>query len=201
MDKKMKLTDAVKALRSALGDTQHAFANRMKTAIRTVARWETIRPPSGVSLAQLEGLAATNGLEDLAAVFRAAIADELGSWDTSEFKSIGIAPRTESEKLWVAAVLITLRNSEFVKNRVKLISSLREPAKACIRIVERHHSANRVTREADRLLDMGVEPGVIANDLKVPEEDIRNRAAVRNMARIVQEGINWAKEHGSEKSK
>src|SRR6202035_352602 len=119
---------------SALGDTQHAFANRMKTAIRTVARWESIRPPSGVSLAQLEGLAAQQGLEDLASVFRAAIADELGSWDTSDFTSIGIEPRTESEKLWVAAVLMTLRNSEFVENRVRVIPNLREPAEACIKV-------------------------------------------------------------------
>src|SRR5690242_16724875 len=200
VDKK-KLSDAVKALRSALGDTQHAFANRMNTAIRTVARWETTRAPSGGSLAQLEHLAAKQGFEDLAGIFRAAIAAELGSWDTSEFKSIGIEPRTESEKLWVAAVLMTLRNSEFVENRVRVLSNLREPAEACIKVLERGRRANRINREADRLLGMGVDPAAISKDLGVPEGDVRSRAAVRNMTRILQEAINWAERHAPEKSK
>ena len=39
---KNPLCDAVRKLRTALGESQQAFAYRMKTAIRTVARYETV---------------------------------------------------------------------------------------------------------------------------------------------------------------
>jgi hypothetical protein len=53
---------AVRSLRKALGETQQKFAHRMKKAIRTVARWETVRAPTGRELYQLEVEARRNGL-------------------------------------------------------------------------------------------------------------------------------------------
>jgi len=41
------LCETVRKLRTALGESQQAFAYRMKTAIRTVARYETSAPPKG----------------------------------------------------------------------------------------------------------------------------------------------------------
>jgi transcriptional regulator with XRE-family HTH domain len=196
---KNKLTEAVRDLRSALGETQQTFASRMKTAIRTVARWETTRPPSGASLAQLERLAATKGLEDLTAVFRAALADELGNWETSSYTSVYSEPRTESEKLWVAALLATLRNPQYADRRARLIPLLREPAEGCIKILERHKLANSIAREVDRLTDMGVEPSAIAKDLKVPEQDVRSRTAIRELVRTVQQANVWADERSRKK--
>jgi transcriptional regulator with XRE-family HTH domain len=72
------VSDAVRKLRKELGESQQQFAYRMKTAIRTVARYETIRPPKGKVLRQLEVMAAENNLPHLAEVFRGALNQELG---------------------------------------------------------------------------------------------------------------------------
>lgn len=72
------ITDAVKGLRTGLGETQQQFAYRMKTAISTIARWETVRPPRGKALAQLFRLAAEKDLLELAAIFHHALLNEYG---------------------------------------------------------------------------------------------------------------------------
>jgi transcriptional regulator with XRE-family HTH domain len=78
-DKSAKsVSDAVRKLRKELGESQQQFAYRMKTAIRTVARYETVRPPKGKVLRQLEVLAIENNLHHLADVFRGALNQELG---------------------------------------------------------------------------------------------------------------------------
>ena len=60
------VSDAVRKLRKELGESQQQFAYRMKTAIRTVARYETVRPPKGKVLRQLAVMAAENNLPHLA---------------------------------------------------------------------------------------------------------------------------------------
>jgi transcriptional regulator with XRE-family HTH domain len=105
-----KVIEAVKALRLALGDTQHRFANRMKTAIRTIARWETIRPPSGGTLIQLAKVAGTAGRVDLVEVFLAAISEEIGYF----------VPRFEilpDEHQDFDALVAILRSSGYQKQR------------------------------------------------------------------------------------
>src|SRR5579862_6490548 len=72
------VSDAVRKLRKELGESQQQFAYRMKTAIRTVARYETVRPPRGRVLRQLEVIAMENNLVHLARVFRGALSQELG---------------------------------------------------------------------------------------------------------------------------
>lgn len=72
------VSEAVRSLRVALGESQQAFAYRMKTAIRTIARYETTRPPKGKALSEFYGVANENGNQDLAAVFRNALTAEMG---------------------------------------------------------------------------------------------------------------------------
>jgi transcriptional regulator with XRE-family HTH domain len=72
------VSEAVRKLRKELGESQQQFAYRMKTAIRTVARYETVRPPKGKVLRQLEVMATENNLGYLAEVFRGALNQELG---------------------------------------------------------------------------------------------------------------------------
>jgi DNA-binding transcriptional regulator YiaG len=52
---------AVRELRRVLGESQQAFAYRVKTAIRTIERWETVRPRKGRMLAGPFETAATGG--------------------------------------------------------------------------------------------------------------------------------------------
>lgn len=72
------VAEAVRQLRTALGESQQAFAYRMKTAIRTIARYETVRPPKGKVLADFFQVASETGHEELAILFRNALTAEIG---------------------------------------------------------------------------------------------------------------------------
>ena len=72
------VSEAVRMLRLAYGESQQAFAYRMKTAIRTIARYETIRPPKGKALSEFFRVAVEIGNQDLATVFRNALTAEMG---------------------------------------------------------------------------------------------------------------------------
>ena len=87
------LCDAVRNLRTALGESQQAFAYRMKTAIRTIARYETSTAPKGKALAELFWVAADTGNAELANVFRGALVGEIGV--VGKFTQLGaLASRT-----------------------------------------------------------------------------------------------------------
>lgn len=69
---------AVIALRKALGKTQQTFAVEiLKTAITTVARYETSHPPRGEVLLRLSDIAQSHGFSDLASEFRFLYLDEV----------------------------------------------------------------------------------------------------------------------------
>lgn len=72
-------SQTVLALRKALGKTQQAFATEIaKTAITTVARWETGNPaPRGEVLLRLAQLADENGELGLRDDFKILFADEI----------------------------------------------------------------------------------------------------------------------------
>jgi hypothetical protein len=73
-----KAKRALIALRKALGKTQQAFAVEiLKTAITTVARYETSHPPRGEVLLRLADIALSNGHADLAGEFRFIYLDEI----------------------------------------------------------------------------------------------------------------------------
>jgi transcriptional regulator with XRE-family HTH domain len=94
---------AVRELRQAYGESQQAFAYRMKTAIRTIARYETVRPPHGAELGQFLELAIAKQRNDLAEVFARAIADEL------KMKAERI-PRTIEENVYADLLFLIMRN-------------------------------------------------------------------------------------------
>ena len=73
------ISEAVRSLRVELGESQQAFAYRMKTAIRTIARYETTRPPKGKALSEFYRVANEIGNQDLATVFRNALTAEMGT--------------------------------------------------------------------------------------------------------------------------
>jgi transcriptional regulator with XRE-family HTH domain len=75
---KEPVCEAVRKLRLALNESQEAFARRMGTAVRTVTRWETVRPPRGKKLDGLVRVARENGLDDQAHGFLVALATEIG---------------------------------------------------------------------------------------------------------------------------
>jgi hypothetical protein len=61
-------SEALIELRSAMGKSQASFAVEvMKTAVKTVARWETNGPPRGNTLLRLESIAREHHLYELAA--------------------------------------------------------------------------------------------------------------------------------------
>jgi DNA-binding transcriptional regulator YiaG len=47
----LTVTKAVRELRQTLHESQQSFAYRMQTAVRTIARYETVRPPRGTPAA------------------------------------------------------------------------------------------------------------------------------------------------------
>ena len=74
----MNVSLAVRELRTALGQTQQAFANTLETAITTVARYETGRTPRGSILLRLVQIAKDNGRTDLAIIFRRELMSQIG---------------------------------------------------------------------------------------------------------------------------
>src|SRR5258706_4598816 len=120
------LSKAVKLLRGSLGQTQQQFAHTLSTAITTVARWETGRAPKGLFLVRLAEVAAQNKLADLEKIFRDALAQELGTWDTSGF-NLALEPKNDAERLHVAAVLAMLRNPQYSRSLPQLRKILSSP--------------------------------------------------------------------------
>jgi transcriptional regulator with XRE-family HTH domain len=86
------VSEAVRDLRTALGESQQAFAYRMKTAIRTIARYETVRPPKGKALAEFARVADETGSGRTAKVFREALMAELPA--VSELTKFGLRAST-----------------------------------------------------------------------------------------------------------
>jgi transcriptional regulator with XRE-family HTH domain len=96
------VSDAVRKLRKELGESQQQFAYRMKTAIRTVARYETVRPPKGKVLRQLEAVATESNLPHLAEVFRGALNQELGMRNAEKIRIQKLAKLYLREQMTVA---------------------------------------------------------------------------------------------------
>jgi transcriptional regulator with XRE-family HTH domain len=72
---KTEVQEAVIALRRALGLTQQQLSEAMKVTVVTVCRWETVRPPSGLSLVRLADFARDSGNDRIETIFRRAIFD------------------------------------------------------------------------------------------------------------------------------
>ncbi len=196
-DSKNPLGSAIKALREALGESQQDFAYRMKTAIRTIARYEGERPPKGKVLAQLEQIARENGQQEIARKFRDALAAELGTLEI-EGVQLDLSPRTPTEKLWVSAVLAMLRNPEYAGEIPAAARVLRKAAAKSIKVLEDHKYALHVRKQASALLDRGATPEQIATELRIPLEDVRVLAGFREMKLALDQANAWAEERDAE---
>lgn len=77
-----EVADAIKALRAELGESQQRFSDRLGVVVRTIARYELEKPPSGEMLGTLRTIAQEAGRPDLGAIFSNAfwreINEELG---------------------------------------------------------------------------------------------------------------------------
>ncbi len=109
---------AVRELRTALGESQQAFAYRMKTAIRTIARYETVRPPKGRALAELQQVATDTGHQKLANIFKDALIAELGT--AGHFAHLGgvayvVVPRIRDEVAQISSALKDESTAQEVK--------------------------------------------------------------------------------------
>lgn len=107
---------AVRDLRKALGESQQAFAYRMKTAVRTIARWETVQSPPVLALGQLVTIAKEAGQKEIAQVFAEALARELG-YDSPgtvvKISDLHISVTIKAEeKPHFEALLLMLRNPD-----------------------------------------------------------------------------------------
>ena len=67
---------AIVDLRQAFGYTQQELALSIGVTVVTVCRWETSRPPSGISLVRLASTARGLGLKKIEAIFEKALAKD-----------------------------------------------------------------------------------------------------------------------------
>lgn len=128
--------EAVRQLRTSLGESQQAFAYRMKAAIRTIARYETVRPPKGKALAAFMQLAASNNLPALESVFNRALRDEIGVGLRD-----GHFPLEENERVISAALVGVLRNARHLPELRKPCEDVLAAITAGYRAIEKRHEA------------------------------------------------------------
>lgn len=145
-DSKSAISVAVRALRGALGESQQEFAYRMKTAIRTIARYETTRPPKGRVLAHLKEIAIQNRREDLAEVFAKALAEELEVPSFSGFH-LDTAPKNLMEEFYVSVMLSMLRNAQYHRLLPKLNKLAAEPMRECAKRIKAAEEARSVWQQ------------------------------------------------------
>lgn len=139
------LIAAVRKLRTAVGDTQPQFAERLGLALPTVVRYEHSRRPRGKVVADMEQIAVANGLDDLASLFRNALSDELGP-PAGDLRGRHVHVKNEEERDLVDALLYAVRLESLDEQNAKIAKAIRRVLKP---IVEQH----RRNRETDEALD------------------------------------------------
>jgi transcriptional regulator with XRE-family HTH domain len=155
-----------------LGQTQQQFAQTLNTAITTIARYETGRSPQGWFLARLAEVAGQNNLTELATIFRGALVKELGSWDSTGY-TLAIEPKDDVERLYVSAVLVVLRNSEFTRLIPQLNNVLAKVAKLSIEKLEWHKKNKELQRIVREMATAGKTPDEIASRIGLPVQEVR----------------------------
>lgn len=133
---KTPVAKAVRELRQVLGETQQDFAYRMNTAIRTIARWETIRPPKAAdTLNALADLAAKHDRYDLVNTFlpsspASIIANVLmqsGSPGLFSDPPHGPALLRSLGLVWLAGVLGNPAWDKAIRDAVRMLDGPRRP--------------------------------------------------------------------------
>ena len=145
---------AVRSLREKLGDTQQQFATRLNMAISTVVRYELTRAPQGEVLVKFMNLAAGNGADDLAEVFRGALSEQLGyqvpvSPILGEHVSYPPAPNEQQEIECLKTILrlANLGSCEFREMRDQWVK-LRQP------VEDRRVRADLLLMASEGIIDM-----------------------------------------------
>ncbi|MCX6625079.1 MAG: helix-turn-helix transcriptional regulator [Acidobacteria bacterium] len=95
--------EAVRELRSSLGDTLQAFAGRLGLSISAITNYESGRRPTGKALYRLEQLSRATGHYELARVFADALATEM-DWS-----------HEPAQPVWVGVVRELVRNEKQCK--------------------------------------------------------------------------------------
>ena len=162
----------------ALGKTQTEFGTLLGKGIATIQRYETLVPPKGKVLAQLEQLAHAHGYDEYAAIFRTALAVELGI-QGSEIKPRPAATLisggnplldfTPEEKVMAAALLLVMRHPKYESLRSTVRTVLRDPIEVSRKGLEFADSLSMRPKAAQRLLASGrgaeANPAVLATVL------------------------------------
>jgi hypothetical protein len=139
----------------------------MGTTVRTIARWEGPRPPTGQALVHLEHMAAMNGASEPAGTFRAALDEEMGR----RVAQAGLY-RTSEERDLCLALLIILRDEKHKKRRAAVRRHL-EPALADVR--EQDLARRKYFEESEaalHLLQGGMEVPEVAKRLSMKRQQV-----------------------------
>jgi transcriptional regulator with XRE-family HTH domain len=140
------LSRAVRQLRQALGESQEQFARRLKTAVRTIARYEGERPPTGLVLARLKQLADTHDLPELAKAFQQAIENQLGDEYIHQLGESYVISLSKPEEIApVRALVESLRNPVYQQIAAKATRVLAPLIEEFQKISEQRRVAARLT--------------------------------------------------------
>lgn len=177
---KHPLCEAVRSLRSARGETQEAFGAQFGVTVRTVARWETVRPPRGIVLMQLASIADAAKESKLASAFRTALAGDI-KW-VPRVEHFILYPEKPEEVLLVSALLRAFRNPHHSGVRSQLGVLLKEPAREVMEYYETISLRDDMLSHIDEMIAAGQTKEEVAQKLPLaPVDEIESRARAREM--------------------
>jgi transcriptional regulator with XRE-family HTH domain len=161
-----EITDAVRKLRQALGETQEVFAERLGTAKSSLVRYESTRSPHGTILARLAAIAEEHGQHECVRIFRRALADEVGNQVQPKIDFCN-----DEERDYVLALLATLRNPEEHQKELRDVKRiLDKPRRRNLKELEEWRAAKGIDRAVYMLLAEGKTPVQVADLLGTPIE-------------------------------
>lgn len=124
-----EVSEGIRNLRIAIGDTQQQFANRLDLAMSTVVRYESSREPRGTELARFWRLAMEQRLPEYAEVFAKAMGEEL------EMRAERI-PRTIEESLYVDLLFLLMRNRDKLPGLDKSLAQVERVFFRCFKQID-----------------------------------------------------------------
>jgi transcriptional regulator with XRE-family HTH domain len=178
-----ELKAAVRELRQHFGETQQQFASRLNSAVITVARWETTRPPSGPALEQLHTAALAANVTRCEQVFKEALDGNVelrpeDSRDRLDFLSL-------REKTLALALVTMLRDPERHTETLKAIEpALRKCLDGFKAVFDAEDLDERLARVAVGMYRKGALPERIAEKLGIGLDAVEKIVALYQFALI-----------------
>ena len=175
------VSETVRKLRGSFGETQEEFARRMDTAVVTIARWETSRPPRGKALKALAELARSKSLPEYADVFEQAARGEIPPLRrTVKFKEI--EPQDEEEASLFAAVARINRNrGEYRKDFSRLKKAVERAMNDINELVAEAQASADVRQAIVRLFQEGKTDDEIAALFNLNPEHVKQMLVFHRM--------------------